>query len=473
MGKLSRSFIIGFSLALISLVPLSAQAAPPTSYQPLPQPTPDSNPISVATTSPSPAIDTSPSVTGTNTSPIDTNAASASLGQAPDDVIKKLSDLVHDGKYAEAQQLAAGLLLAYPDDQRLIKAKTLLDKLLAASNSSQPTNSVAQPAASGTSEQLTGMDKVEYNSLIELGREAQQTPDLDQQKTLLHRFMDESKPFLEKHPNDILLWQLRAVSAITLDDPITGYEAGQKLLASGIADNDPVTQRVLSQLNLKVWLDKQKAESEELQKKIGWLSGTFDVSWDFGGYKSNRDKEEFSISNSIIEGYVIGDNGAKSEEPDLRGTILKSGEINWECYLPPFDSDGLYFFRFIRDDTVAIIGRMSDSNGYFARRSKNLQFHSADPIGRARGGGWVAEVIGGFRYGSYMKSEFFTSGWQKVNSVEMDKDKGIINVVIPSQSSDSKSEIPSKYPVTLIFTKGDSQNQQAPQPPPAEARAKP
>src|ERR1700720_2465436 len=51
----------------------------------------------------------------------------APAGQAPDEVMKKLSDLVHAGKYAEAQQLAAGLLLAYPDDQRLAKAKALLD----------------------------------------------------------------------------------------------------------------------------------------------------------------------------------------------------------------------------------------------------------------------------------------------------------------------------------------------------------
>jgi hypothetical protein len=30
--------------------------------------------------------------------------------------MKKLSDLVHAGKYTEAQQLTAALLLAFPDD---------------------------------------------------------------------------------------------------------------------------------------------------------------------------------------------------------------------------------------------------------------------------------------------------------------------------------------------------------------------
>jgi len=47
--------------------------------------------------------------------------------QAPDDLLKKLSGLIHAGKYEGAQQLATGLLVAYPNDQRLIQAKALLD----------------------------------------------------------------------------------------------------------------------------------------------------------------------------------------------------------------------------------------------------------------------------------------------------------------------------------------------------------
>lgn len=53
--------------------------------------------------------------------------------QASDDMTKKITELVHAGKYAEAQQLTTGLRVAYPDDQRLIKAKGLIEKLLAAS----------------------------------------------------------------------------------------------------------------------------------------------------------------------------------------------------------------------------------------------------------------------------------------------------------------------------------------------------
>jgi hypothetical protein len=95
------------------------------------------------------------------------SASPAPAAHAPDEVTNKITGLVHDGKYAEAQQLTTALLVAYPDDQRLIKAKALLEKLLAPAGSANatpasnpPTTNVA-PAQSATAtiaRQLTGMD---------------------------------------------------------------------------------------------------------------------------------------------------------------------------------------------------------------------------------------------------------------------------------------------------------------------------
>jgi hypothetical protein len=99
------SFIAGVVLALICVAPLHAQ-------------TPGS-------------------------APTDTNPAAAI--PAPDDVMKKLSELVRAGKYSEAQQLTAALLLAFPDDQRLTKAKELLDKALARAE-----NKVLAPPIAGS-----------------------------------------------------------------------------------------------------------------------------------------------------------------------------------------------------------------------------------------------------------------------------------------------------------------------------------
>jgi heme-degrading monooxygenase HmoA len=192
----------------------------------------------------------------------------AAASQAPDEATRKISELVHAGKYAEAQQLTIGLMVAYPDDQRLIKAKGMLEKILAgggpvnapAHSQASPSGSASDPSlANSNEEQLTGMEKVDYNALIELARQAQQNTDLDQQKASLERFMDQSGPFLQKHPNQMLLWQLRAASALSLDDMYAGSDAAQKLLAAGAADsNNPNLEHLISQLKLKGWLDQEK-----------------------------------------------------------------------------------------------------------------------------------------------------------------------------------------------------------------------
>jgi hypothetical protein len=199
----------------------------------------------------------------TSPTPADANATAlpSRADQAPDVATKKITDLVLAGKYPEAQKLTEGLLIAYPNDQRLIKAKALIDSRLApggstsaAPDNAQPTQSAANPNA----EQLTGMNKVDYDALIELGRQAQLTTDLEQQKVSLKQFMDQSAPFLQKHPDQILLWQLRAASAISLNDFVAGYDAGQKLLAARVADStDPGSRRLLAQLKNKGWLDKK------------------------------------------------------------------------------------------------------------------------------------------------------------------------------------------------------------------------
>ncbi len=253
MRKMSKSLILGFLPVLICLPSLYAQTT---------------------TSAPDSKI---------------TAASPAPTAQAPDDVTNKITDLVHAGKYVEAQGLTAGLLLAYPGDQRLIKAKALLEKLVApggsapaTSGSNQSTNNDAraQPAATTSAEQLTGMDRVDYSALIVLARQAQQDTDLEQQKASLKQFMDQSNVFLQKHPDQLLLWQLRAASAISLNDPMAGYEAGQKLLALGAADsNDPNLQVLLGQLKNKGWLDKKGAEEAQHLAQARELAEQFRGVW--------------------------------------------------------------------------------------------------------------------------------------------------------------------------------------------------
>jgi hypothetical protein len=276
-------------------------------------------------------------------------ANTAPAGQAPDEVVKKLSNLVHAAKYDEAQQLIRGLLIAYPNDQRLIQAESLVDKLVASAKPAdsapgdrQSTNSIAQPAVSATPGQLTGMDKVEFNSLIEMAKEAEQNPDLDQQKASLIQFMNESRTFLLKYPGQMILWKFRALISLSLNQPDAGYEAGQKLLDAGAADsNDPTLQQLISQLKIKGWLNKQGVEKAkqkiEEDKKYSWLIGTWtgaqswfsNAAFDYG-QKQNNIKDEFikSASGLGVEGYAYNTNNVRDNTPSFKYTVLDLDEMN-------------------------------------------------------------------------------------------------------------------------------------------------
>jgi hypothetical protein len=415
MGKLSKSLILGFFLVLMVRPSLQAQTE-------LPAP---------AT---APAADPAPT------------------GQAPSEVLKKLSDLIHSGKYVDAQQLAAGLLLAYPDDQRLIRAKALLDKAVSSSqpadngtSARQSANRLAPTAAGVKATPLTGMDKVEYNSLIERARQAQQTTDLGQQKILLQEFMTESRPFAQQHQDDILIWQLRAAAALSLNEPIEGYEAGQELLSAGAADsNDPNLQHLMAQLNLEGWLDHKRAELREQEKAFEWLLGTWTATWDWWwGEVHGRDQEQFVVTDSGIEGYLIAGDAVRNADPDFRGKMLDSGEIQWECYMPPADSGAMFVFRRAGGGLFpkVTIGRRSDPQGYYAG---NLHHFGYDPHSTDTGA-----------------KEFYPSGWQPVSSYKLSSDKRTMTVVILPQDFEPESKFSTRFPVTLVFKKaGGAQDQQ-------------
>jgi hypothetical protein len=168
--------------------------------------------------------------------------------------------------------------------------------------------------------------------------------------------MDKSTVFLQKHPSQMLLWQFRVVSAISLNNPMAGYEAGQKLLAAGAADsNDPNLQRLLAQLNNKGWLDKKVVEDAEKQAEEAAKQEKYDgefgnscqsakrilgtwsahYSWDDergGGHGSFHGSMNFEQTSRVIEGHFTParfENVEKPKTPSLTATILDSGKLNW------------------------------------------------------------------------------------------------------------------------------------------------
>lgn len=348
------------------------------------------------------------------TVPTNSNAVPGppSAAQASDEMTKRITDLVDAGKYAEAQELTTGLLVAYPDDQRLIKTQALLKQLLA-SKAAAPlnagVNSADQPATDAG--HLTGMDKVDYNALIEQARQAQETTDPEQQKSSLQRFLSDSKLFLQKHPEQMLLWQIRAAAAISVGNPDAGYQAAQKLLAAGAVDsNDAALQRLLGQLKNNGWLDKQGVENF---KKYAWIVGTWSVSWSFGekpDQHGDGGKEVFSKSDSgDIEGRYFSRDGHKNREPNMRGTILAS-QVSWTQYFDISDKDpeSPGGNRFIVDDAPG--------------------------------------------------KPCYPSGWQGPISYSLSDDKRTMTMVFPQQSPKRNNKFASQHPVTLVFGKlGDSQ----------------
>ena len=333
--------------------------------------------------------------------------------RASDEMTQRITDLVNAGKYLEAQALTTGLLVAYPNDERLIQTQALLKRLVptAAVPSTPAISLSAQPATGADAGHLTGMDKVDYNALIERARQAQQTTDPEQQKSSLQRFLSDSSLFLQKHPEQMLLWQIRAAAAISVNDPDAGYEAAQKLLAAGVADsNDPALQRLLAQLKNNGWLDKQGVENF---KKYAWIVGTWSISWSFGekpDQQGTGPKEIFAKSDSgEIEGYYFPKNGHKNRRPNMRGTILAS-QVSWKQYLENADHDP------------------EDPGG--------LTFVVDDAPGRP----------------------YYPSGWQPPISYVLSDDKRTMTMLFPQQSPKRNNKFALQHPVTLVFEKvSDSQ----------------
>lgn len=268
--------------------------------------------------------------------------------QAPEEMTKKITDLVDAGKYAEAQQLATGLLVAYPDDQRLIKTKALLEKLLATPSTPKATSENQQGQwAANPSTDLAGEDKLDYNALIELARQSQQSSDLDEQRKLLKQFMEQSAEFLKRHPEQMLLWQLRTAAAIGMAEPMEGFEAGQKLLAAGAMDsNDPALQQLLAKLKLMGWMDKEKVK--DLQFKADEVRRQQAQTAERDRQSAERARYTFAAAHSNGMHYEYGhitidDEGAVYVGSDQTIHMLRSDMREVKSYCLPSWPCGLYF----------------------------------------------------------------------------------------------------------------------------------
>lgn len=125
--------------------------------------------------------------------------------------------------------------------------------------------------------QLKGEDRLLLDTLNSIVSDIKVSDQDLARKKLMREFLEKSRPFTEKFPNQTNLWLMRATAAISLNDTDAGCQAGKKLKSLGILDDDdPEIRKLMAALNRKGWLndaDVERAKAQAVQKK--WWSGNW------------------------------------------------------------------------------------------------------------------------------------------------------------------------------------------------------
>jgi hypothetical protein len=88
--------------------------------------------------------------------------------------------------------------------------------------------------------------------------DADKSTDAESRRKFLQEFLAKSEPFVTQYPGETEIWVLRAAAAIEMDEAITGWQAGRKLLALGQdGSSDPKIQRLIAMLDRKGWLGER------------------------------------------------------------------------------------------------------------------------------------------------------------------------------------------------------------------------
>ncbi len=108
----------------------------------------------------------------------------------------------------------------------------------------------------------TFRQRAEFNKLLDVADQAVKARDGGEQVHLFGNYLYDSRNFIIRYPGypgDTHLWVLRAVAALRLNKPVTGYEAGRVLFALPKEERaDPHVERILDVLDKQGWLARDK-----------------------------------------------------------------------------------------------------------------------------------------------------------------------------------------------------------------------
>jgi len=114
------------------------------------------------------------------------------------------------------------------------------------------------------SQAITAAEMAKYDHCVTLAAQASKSTVPDERGVLYVNFLNESGAFLKDHPDATHLWVMRGATALALNKPDVGWEAGHNLLAMPAKEREePHIQKLLTILGSKGWLGKDKPAEEK------------------------------------------------------------------------------------------------------------------------------------------------------------------------------------------------------------------
>lgn len=235
-----------------------------------------------------------------------------------DQLVVNASSLLKEGKLDDAKEAAQQAIkldqtnyLAYAVAAKIASKQNDLDDAnnfvqkaleLAPNEDKDKVRQLAseiQSAASPSSE-LSDQDRLTYDELTALLDQADQATTPEDQDQAFREFLNKSSDFVKSHPNQMKIWEMRAMAAMDLNLSQEGWEAGQHIKALSANGDDPNAAKILAELDLKGWLGElspqAQAEADHNAKRMNFLK-QFAGTWEMDS-PSSRGKLRLWITES-------------------------------------------------------------------------------------------------------------------------------------------------------------------------------
>jgi tetratricopeptide (TPR) repeat protein len=219
---------------------------------------------------------------------------------------KEIDRLVQQDKFSEALARVDALLRSNPNDKDLLELKAQLQKSVPAAPATPATAATSTPSAAP---RLNSEDRLALDTLNSIIDDIKAAKDEDSSKKLMQEFLDRSKPFVEKFPEQAGIWAMRATAAMDLDRIADGADAARHLKSLGALDSDDTqTRKVMARLSRKGWLSLDDAQIQQVKTKEANAAGAkvlarlLQGTWRHSKSQYNDDSSDETTETLIVSG---------------------------------------------------------------------------------------------------------------------------------------------------------------------------